>query len=527
MKGRVKTPYPILSLETDSIAKLGTLDVDNLFYMWNVFTKCGENLQNGRRLENLSWRLWYRSTCVTDECESAVAPVSGTGVLPMSTSASLPSTCKPVPSNVTESSQATTVCKLTTGSLSSSITTTTTAVSEVNKQQENVVVNNRKRPAAVLGRTHSRRGTFRSLSTDAFNQLITAFSPIGMPRSSRSSEQLSKKPKNDGVLAQHRTETIIEEKASRSSSTFSDDKNKQNMKCDMINTGKKCHTKERTQLSNAVTKLIAAKQTLSEKKSKSKFSEITVGPESTQSVVHGFVPGELEVSVESLHKDGEPSLGRKLNKSCFYLATNEEGSESSDESQVGDSLQQTTSSRSRSSVNADDEDDEDAWVSVSDSDSPPFQKVATPILKRPPLKQRTSMLSCLLLNKEQSDDDTRSTRSAGAASRYLRNSSVKTEPIHSTVNIASNTVLSTVNTCCDSPVSRRLPLERCSSNKRILVTEISESLRRNLLWERQQKSTLPIAAFRQRTHSGYFTAVQSPSNAVQVTKDFMNDCTVW
>lgn len=27
-----------------------------------VFTKCKDNLENGRRLENISWRLWYRST---------------------------------------------------------------------------------------------------------------------------------------------------------------------------------------------------------------------------------------------------------------------------------------------------------------------------------------------------------------------------------------------------------------------------------------------------------------------------------
>lgn len=25
-----------------------------------VFTKCKESLQDGRRLENISWRLWYR-----------------------------------------------------------------------------------------------------------------------------------------------------------------------------------------------------------------------------------------------------------------------------------------------------------------------------------------------------------------------------------------------------------------------------------------------------------------------------------
>lgn len=31
-----------------------------LFSLFTVFTKCKESLQDGRRLENISWRLWYR-----------------------------------------------------------------------------------------------------------------------------------------------------------------------------------------------------------------------------------------------------------------------------------------------------------------------------------------------------------------------------------------------------------------------------------------------------------------------------------
>ncbi|KAG4301399.1 hypothetical protein PCANB_002269 [Pneumocystis canis] len=52
---------PVLSLATNSIGKLDTLDVDNLSCIWTVFTKCAENLENGRRLENLSWRLWCKT----------------------------------------------------------------------------------------------------------------------------------------------------------------------------------------------------------------------------------------------------------------------------------------------------------------------------------------------------------------------------------------------------------------------------------------------------------------------------------
>ncbi|KAI8069947.1 hypothetical protein BC940DRAFT_345692 [Gongronella butleri] len=35
---------------------------EDLASMWHVFSKCKNNLENGRRLENLSWRLWYRDS---------------------------------------------------------------------------------------------------------------------------------------------------------------------------------------------------------------------------------------------------------------------------------------------------------------------------------------------------------------------------------------------------------------------------------------------------------------------------------
>ncbi|KAK9389228.1 hypothetical protein V1515DRAFT_614112 [Lipomyces mesembrius] len=57
---------PFLSLAVDNISKLDTSDAENLFSIWTVFSKCAENLENGRRLENLSWRLWNREAFVAN-----------------------------------------------------------------------------------------------------------------------------------------------------------------------------------------------------------------------------------------------------------------------------------------------------------------------------------------------------------------------------------------------------------------------------------------------------------------------------
>ncbi|EPQ26105.1 uncharacterized protein PFL1_06313 [Pseudozyma flocculosa PF-1] len=53
-------PDPVLALSMDNVQKLNDLDLDQLANLWNVFTKCKESLESGRRLENLSWRLWFR-----------------------------------------------------------------------------------------------------------------------------------------------------------------------------------------------------------------------------------------------------------------------------------------------------------------------------------------------------------------------------------------------------------------------------------------------------------------------------------
>ncbi|GAB5589319.1 hypothetical protein Unana1_04219 [Umbelopsis nana] len=48
---------PLLALTLHSMDN--SVDVGDL---WTVFTRCKNSLQYGRRLENMSWRLWYRQT---------------------------------------------------------------------------------------------------------------------------------------------------------------------------------------------------------------------------------------------------------------------------------------------------------------------------------------------------------------------------------------------------------------------------------------------------------------------------------
>ncbi|KAI8884288.1 DUF1752-domain-containing protein [Backusella circina FSU 941] len=65
---------PVLSLAIPNIEKMDTTNTDNISCLWTVFSKCKDNLEHGKRLENLSWRVWYRERSATQN-KSRISPV--------------------------------------------------------------------------------------------------------------------------------------------------------------------------------------------------------------------------------------------------------------------------------------------------------------------------------------------------------------------------------------------------------------------------------------------------------------------
>ncbi|KAG2146105.1 uncharacterized protein EDB93DRAFT_1251070 [Suillus bovinus] len=58
-------PAPVLSVTPDAVKDLQGQDA--LSALWTIFTKCKESLQDGRRLENISWRLWHRELILAQQ----------------------------------------------------------------------------------------------------------------------------------------------------------------------------------------------------------------------------------------------------------------------------------------------------------------------------------------------------------------------------------------------------------------------------------------------------------------------------
>ncbi|KAL2130128.1 hypothetical protein VTI74DRAFT_6850 [Chaetomium olivicolor] len=69
---------PVLQVDANVIHKVDTTNPANLFSMWTVFARCRDSVAQGRRLENLSWRLWNRETFCCEADDLMVSPCATT-----------------------------------------------------------------------------------------------------------------------------------------------------------------------------------------------------------------------------------------------------------------------------------------------------------------------------------------------------------------------------------------------------------------------------------------------------------------
>ncbi|KAF7554567.1 hypothetical protein G7046_g6786 [Stylonectria norvegica] len=72
----------VLTVDANVIHKVDTGNPANLYSMWTVFSRCADSVEQGRRLENLSWRLWQRETFVVDNEEKSALANPNTQALP-------------------------------------------------------------------------------------------------------------------------------------------------------------------------------------------------------------------------------------------------------------------------------------------------------------------------------------------------------------------------------------------------------------------------------------------------------------
>ncbi|KAI1078075.1 DUF1752-domain-containing protein [Whalleya microplaca] len=68
----------VLTVDPNVIHKVDTHNPQNLFSMWTLFSRCADSVEQGRRLENLSWRLWNRETFCCETGQTKTSPTTAT-----------------------------------------------------------------------------------------------------------------------------------------------------------------------------------------------------------------------------------------------------------------------------------------------------------------------------------------------------------------------------------------------------------------------------------------------------------------
>ncbi|KAK6354856.1 hypothetical protein TWF696_003987 [Orbilia brochopaga] len=468
----------VLSLSIDNICKIDTHNVDNLFGMWTIFSRCAESLPNGRRLENLSWRLWNQETFYTGTSSKFTASA--------------------LTADAVVSSAAST--------RSRSSTSSTEDVPALSASVESASSTDRYPHSSVRSNqsTLSQRGSAKERHIN----------PVGLARLMSN-------------LSNNEVEQMIEEHAKSPSKQPA-----QPIDVPVAATG--------------VTKSHEAQRSSSDSTSSDNSTGSHSSVKSTHSVVRGFAPGLVSNSYRSSTKLAQEapiaekkeqetvSQPVKAKKGGMFIV----GSSPSDASgsyegsrygsALSNSLRRVASSGSkraafvdevqtRTIVNEEDEDyvsedddisdsavDEDDWEdSVSESGSSYTEENTFARIEEPQqqLRPTRSILTTLLHQGDR----------AAAIARAAANRSAPA--IRTARNVNANGPAMPPSPTREAPShisgARAVPMVKSASafpqalsprttRRNMLATELTESLRKHLLWERQQKNKVANAVLRRR-----------------------------
>ncbi|KAF2452804.1 hypothetical protein BDY21DRAFT_294020 [Lineolata rhizophorae] len=523
-----RSERPIVSLELESMHTIDTRDAENLFGLWSVFSKCSETMEHGKRLENMSWRLWNRETfCCAPEHQTGTSPSSPLFASRWSPSfASSKSSCH----EQTAAAPAAEVPEL-----------SSTPDSESSTEGTSVTRPTIKRTDSTESRS---RGKEKHITPNGLEKIVCSI------KEKKQLEPLSPLPKTLST-SQAQPFSRAEDTTPRPVSPARSEPS---------------HKLPESSTSTVATTVTAETDSLSPTLGSGASTSTNM---SEHSVVYGFQPGRIssshrsktqlmpaqslqpsQATRQSIHELGPTNKGDSKKKGATFVlgCSSDEGGESSLETHMQLSTKSNLSNLSNNitrpfkkpsfkekpdmisdfnatindsaiesedeeddeqSESAIEEDDEEAWED-SDSESEEsttaekvsFQRVDS----RPALTSHRSLLTSQLHEKER-------------AAAFQNNASRSTPAIRRSRTSSPNgpSLATSPDDDDDSPplemrptASRARPIIVTTSNthppalsprttrRNMLAQEMPESLRKHILWERQQKSAASSAALKRR-----------------------------
>lgn len=467
---------PIIAVNLNQVVGVDPSDVNNLFSMWTIFSKCAESLENGRRLENLSWRLWNRETFCCDDGHVPTPPPATNNV------ALRPIIRKPISSPPKPAAAPAKSSDFTDLPELSSSVDSAPSDDELSKLRPN--------PNLYRGREkHMTRYNLAKMLKD-INHNQSA-SPEWM--SIQRKHGFPKDEDNHSILSQSPDEEC------ESRSTHSSDSTDTTRSTRSIETAHTSHSAGSTHsvvrgfspsrvssscrsagnLSSAVSTtpnmpLPAKKPSPALKKSKRVFY---IGSSSSSD-------DDMEDSYNSRYRSGSAEKRTKFVEEVSTRTVYDDDM-SSDDELICDSILEEDD---------DDLDDHEEWESstesgmtTEDEGSSMFKRVES----RPQLASRRSLLSTMLHEPQ------RAAAIVAAATRSTPSRRSIKEPFHSSIKEEAEFPGSKpINTNASHGLSTLFSPR--TTRRNMLATELTESLRKHLLWERQQKNTTASAHLKRR-----------------------------
>ncbi|KAI9878702.1 MAG: hypothetical protein M1830_010746 [Pleopsidium flavum] len=496
---------PVVTVDAAKMHKVDTRNVENLFGMWTVFSKCAESMEEGRRLENLSWRLWNRETfCCEAQPQLATTPAINVA------------RWRPKSRDVPELS----------ASVESIASEADERIERYGKPQTaplDIMRPSIRRDEPLLSRS---RGTEKHITSLGLEKMVISIkekkelgplspSIVGSlhsgPRIANTTPRLSSPPP---AAPQHSsdcsgsTAPVSSPESNRSATqTVGSDTSAELITSHSVvrgfSPGQSSSYRSHTHLAPTPVPAVSAAHSKSEIQSKRKGGMFLLGGSSGEDESSFEEQMAIRVSRSSL-SDG---LKRPLNNRKQTSFKDEVEARTIDESAAEDEEVFESDDENVSESAIDDDDDESDWEdSATESgrssveDKQLFQRVDS----KPTLTSRRSLLTTLMHQPQRAAALANAASKSTPAMQRSRTSSPNGP------SVAASPEEEATLTMRGADIPRTKPIIVTTSNthppalsprttrRNMLATELTESLRKHLLWERQQKSTTANAVLKRR-----------------------------
>lgn len=474
--GRRTSDLPdILRLNLPGLSRVDPNDKDALCLLWNIFSKCGTTIENGRRLENISWRLWNREVLADDWDQPRNLTLHQLGQLldlvssaahppahsarrgqEVRSSPKAPSRPKPSPKLPPEGDH--------------------------QQQQEQQEASRNQQQGQQQRRQPSAAEPARPRAPSLFQKTKK---PSPMPAEKVYDDD------DDALSSDFPSDTEDEDGSYEDEEDDPEDRQLSN--------------KHRSGTSTSIVRGFDPAQVSVVNRSPNSVTNNSndshmskAKPQAAQSKLSkAAVPREKMFFIESSPSDSEDQP-----HAADSVSTNDDSSGPrmfKGQQHKASSLSKSISSNRGQYEEAVEDDEDSDWDSVDDESDSSFDEQT--VFVRDDEKQKKpltkpSLLSSLFLNnadlvqQQQQKQRQKEKERAATAARKKQPSPLASSNLHNALNPTENLVNATAQTHAPPPA---IALSPRTTRRNMLASELSESLRKNLLWERQQSNAYRIS----------------------------------